>query len=289
MPGETPPSVSTVAIGHLYFDALRLSLRQGRSFTDRDGTPGHDVAIVNTRFAGIYYPGQNALGQRIRLRDRNADPAAGPWFTIVGVSPTIRQSHLSASEPVVYLPLRSHTGSSAAVIVGHLSGPASATPTLRREVASLDPDVIVYNATSLREVLDDSRLEPRLMGTLLGAFAAIAVLLSTVGLYAVTAYAVLQRTREVGIRMALGARAAQVVWLFVRRALVTLALGLAIGLAGSFVVGRLLQGLLIQTSATDPATVVFIVAFLVLIAVAASVVPARRAARLDPLAVLRND
>lgn len=287
--GDTLPSVSVVAIGPRYFDALRLRLLGGRAFTNVDGTPGYEAAIVNQRFAESYYPNENAVGRRIRLTDEGTDPASAPWLTIVGVSPTVRQSIASAGRPVVYVPLRSYSSSRAALIVGGLSEPAAVTPLLRKEVASLDADVTLFNVRPLEELLADSRLQPRLIGTVLGLFAGIALLLSIVGLYAVTAYAVLRRTHEVGVRMALGARPRHVVWLFVGREMVPLGIGLMIGLTGAFAVGRLLQGLLIQTSSTDPITLVFIVVLLVVVAVSACFFPARRAARLDPMVALRHE
>lgn len=287
--GDSLPSVSVVGIGPRYFDTLRLRVLRGRVFANPDGTPGHEAAIVNQRFAESYFSNENALGQRIRLTDESTDPASAPWFTIVGVSPTIRQSIASAARPVVYVPLRSYASPSAALIVGGLSEPVMVTPLLRKEVASLDADVTLFNVRPLDDLRDDSRLQHRLIGTLLGVFAGTALLLSMVGLYAVTAYAVQQRTHEIGVRMALGARSQQVVWLFVRRGLTPLGIGLVIGLGGAFAVGRLLQGLLIQTSSTDPVTLVFIVSLLVIVAVAACYFPARRAARLDPLVVLRYE
>ena len=262
---------------------------RGRDFTDVDGTPGHDAVIVNQRFVERYFPHANAIGARIRLAAEGTPLTQAPWHTIVGVSPTIRQSMASLGRPVVYVPLRSHSSSSAAIMVGALSEPTSAAALLRREVASLDADVTLFNVRPLNELLDDTRLQPRLIGTLLGAFAGIALLLSTVGLYSVTAYAVVQRTHEIGVRMALGARPHQVVWLFVRRGLVPLGIGLAIGLAGAFAAGQVLRGLLIQTSATDPVTLLSIVTLLMSAAIAACFFPARRAARLNPLAVLRNE
>jgi putative ABC transport system permease protein len=185
--------------------------------------------------------------------------------------------------------MRSYPGSGAALIVGGPSNPAGVTPLVREEVASLDADATLFNVRPLDELLDDSRLQPRLIGTVLGVFAAITLLLSMVGLYALTAYAVQQRTHEVGVRMALGAQARQVVWLFVRRGLVPLGIGVTIGLAGAVGAGRLLQGLLIQTSPADPLTLALIVVLLVTVAVAACVFPARRAAHLDPVVVLRNE
>jgi putative ABC transport system permease protein len=173
--------------------------------------------------------------------------------------------------------------------VGHLSDLTRIVPLLRRELASADSDVTLFNVRPLIELLDDSRLQPRLIGTVIAVFASIALLLSVLGLYAFTAYAVQQRTHEIGVRMALGAQSGQVVRLFVERGMLPLGIGLMIGLVGAFGVGQLLQGLLIQTSPTDPVTLVFITLLLVVVSVAACFLPARKAANLDPLAVLRYE
>ena len=287
--GGKPPTVATIAIGPRYFETLRLGVLRGRAFTDVDGRPGHDAAIVNQGFVERYLSNGGGIGARIRLAPEGTELAQAPWLTVVGVSPSVRQSMASAQRPVVYVPLRSYSNARASIIVGGLSEPAAATPVLRREVALLDPDVTLSNVRPLSDLLDDSRLQPRLIGTVLGVFAGIALLLSTVGLYSVTAYAVLQRTHEIGVRMALGAQSRQVVWLFVRRGMVPLGIGLTIGLAGALAAGQILRGLLIQTSATDPVTLVFVVSLLVVVAISACFFPARRAARLNPLSVLRYD
>ena len=289
--GQSRPTVAVVAIGPRYFDTLRVPVLRGRYFTSLDGTAGHQTAVVNQRFAEVHYANENPVGQVIRLTDatKTDATAAAPWLTIVGVSPTIRQSMASVARPVVYLPLESYSSSRASIIVGNVSHIAGVASLLRREVASVDPDVTLFNVRPLNELLDDTRLQPRLIGTVLAAFAGIALLLSVVGLYAVTAYAVQQRTHEIGVRMALGAQSREVVWLFVRRGMVPLGIGLIIGLAGAFAVGKLLQGLLIQTSSTDPITLLFILVLLVFVSVAGCLLPARRAARLDPLTVLRYE
>ncbi len=286
---ERQPAVVVVTAGPRYFDTLRVPVLRGRYFSSIDGTPGHQAAVVNQRFVELFYPNEDPVGRVIRLIDDKTDPAAAPWLTIVGVSPTIRQSIASGTRPVVYLPLGSHANSRASIIVGHLSDTTGITSLLRREVASVDPGATLLNVRPLADLLDDSRLQPRLLGTLIAVFASIALLLSVVGLYAFTAYAVQQRTHEIGVRMALGAQSGEVVWLFVRRGMLPLGTGLIIGLVGAFAVGKLLQGLLIQTSSTDPVTLVFIVLLLVVVSVAACVLPARKAAKLDPLAILRYE
>jgi putative ABC transport system permease protein len=210
------------------------------------------------------------------------------WLTIVGVVPTIRQGMASAGGPVVYVPLAAHGGENAAILVRTESA-AAAVAALRTEVASLDPDVTLFNVRPLPDLRNDSRLQPRLIGTVLTAFAGIALLLSVVGVFAATAYAVRQRRHEIGVRMALGAQAPQVVWLFVRRGLTLLAIGLPIGLAGAVAVGLLLRGLLIQTRPADPVILLVIAGLVIGFTLAACLIPARRAAHRDPLAVLRTE
>ncbi len=286
---EGQPRVVVVAAGPRYLDTLRIPLLRGRYFSSSDGTPAHHTAVVNQRFVELFYPNEEPVGRVIRLTEEETDPAAAPWLTIVGVSPTIRQSIATGTRPVVYLPLGSHTGTRASIIVGHVSDTTGVASLLRREVALADPDVTLFNVRPLADLRNDSRLQPRLIGTVIGVFAGIALLLSMVGLYAFTAYAVQQRTHEIGVRMALGAKPSEVVRLFVRRGMLPLGIGLAIGLAGAFAVGQVLRGVLIQTSATDAVTLAFIVMLVVVVSVAACFLPARRAAKLDPLVVLRYE
>ena len=287
--GTSQPGTVVVAVGARYFDALQVPVLRGRYFSSGDGTAGHQAAVVNQRFVELFYPNEDPIGRQIRLEDENTGATSAPWLTIVGVSPTIRQSIATGPGPVVYLPLASHTGARAAIIAGHLVKLDGVAPLLRREVASLDRDVTLFNVRPLRELLDDSRLQPRLIGTVIAAFASIALLLSMVGLYASTAYGVQLRTHEIGVRMALGAQAREVVLLFLRRGMLPLAAGSILGLAGAFAAGKLLRGLLIQTSPTDPVTLVSILALLAGVSIVACWLPARKAAHLDPLIVLRHE
>jgi ABC-type antimicrobial peptide transport system permease subunit len=165
------------------------------------------------------------------------------------------------------------------------------TPILREEVRAIDADLPLFGIRTMDQQLAQQRWPFRIFGTMFAIFAFIALALSAVGLYAVTAYAVAQRTQEIGIRMALGAQGNQVSWLFLRRSFVQLAVGLALGIGGAFGVGQLFAStqLLVQNSARDPITIGGIAALLAAVAVAASVLPARRATRLDPLIALRRD
>jgi len=287
--GNDRPSVSSVAIGRRYFETLNLRLLRGQVFTPVDGSPGREVAIVNQRFVEKYFPNEEPLGQQVRLIVPRSGDTSAPWLTIVGVSPTIRQSVARVAQPVVYVPRRREPGPGAMFLVRTRGDAGGIVSTLRRDVAALDADVPLFNTQTLQRVRDNTRLQPRLIGTLLAAFAGIALVLSALGLYSVTAYAVRQRTQEIGVRMALGAQPGQVVWLFVRRAGVRLGAGLGLGLAGAVAVGQLLRGALIETSATDPLTLVSIVMLLVTVAMAACFIPARRAARLDPVRALRYE
>jgi putative ABC transport system permease protein len=169
------------------------------------------------------------------------------------------------------------------------AGATRAGLTLREAMRAVDPDQAIFNIRTLDEVMAQQRFQYRVFGTMLTLFAAIALVLAAVGLYAVTSYAVTQQTREIGMRVVLGAEPGQVIWLFLRRGAVQLGIGLVIGIAGAFGVGTLLQALLVQTSPRDPFTLVSIVLLLTAVAVMACVVPARRATRVDPLRALRHE
>jgi putative ABC transport system permease protein len=193
--------------------------------------------------------------------------------------------------PVVYVPLRAEPAPSRdlSLIVRGNAGLPAVVSRLRDEVGAIDRDLPLYGIETVDAAAARSRSPQRLVGTWFGIIAFIAVVLSTVGLYALTAYGVAQRTPEIGVRMALGARAHQVTWLFLRRTAVHLSIGLALGVCGALATGQLLQSLLVETDPRDPLTLAGVVALLAFVAVAASLVPSRRAARLDPAVALRAE
>ncbi|MEZ5293250.1 MAG: ABC transporter permease [Vicinamibacterales bacterium] len=296
---EQAPTVTMLTVDPRYFETLGLAVTRGRALDGADGLPGRDGVVVNDRFARRYFPDEDPLGRRIELTLDTAGGAPPPGVaasiggTIVGIVPNVWQRDLSApeSDPIAYVPFRADPRAFMQLLVRADGDPQAVVPLVREEVRAIDPDLPLYNVRTLDEALARQRWAFRVFGTMFAIFAGIALALSAVGLYAVTAYSVSQRTQEIGVRMALGAAGGDVAGMFLRRSLWQLAVGLSVGLAGALAVGQLFQRteLLVQTTGRDPATIGLIALVLVAVSLAASVWPARRASRLDPLAALRND
>lgn len=286
LPGDSQLIVSYVTIRGRYFDTLGLRLLRGRTFTDRDALQGSESAIVNQRLAAMVFPNEDPIGRRICLTVPSATDASPACATIVGVSPTVRQQYFQDIDPVVYVPARADASDLVLIVASRSPGNAVA-PLIRAAVSALDEDIALNALSPLDEAMTQSRWGHRVFGGMLTAFAFVGLLLGAVGFYAVTAFAVVQQTHEIGVRMALGARSERVVWLFVRRAALPVGLGIGVGLAGALAIGRVLQRFLIQTSSTDPTILVGIALLLAAVSFAAAVFPARRATGVDPLAALR--
>jgi predicted permease len=298
--GEQPPSVTMLTVDPRYFETIGLPLTRGRAFTQSDGTPGQESAIVNMRFAQMHFGQSDPIGQRITL---SIDLAGGPppaggiptslTATIIGIAPNVRQRNFQDAEtdPVAYLPFRTDPRG-AMMLLARIDGdPSAVTSVLREEVRAIDGDLPLYGIRTMNESLAQARWPFRIFGTMFAFFAFIALMLSAVGLYAVTAYSVTQRTQEIGVRTALGAASSQVMWLFLRRSFIQLGIGLTIGIAGALGVGKIFEStqLLVQTTGQDPITIGSIAMLLAVVSLAACVWPARRATRLDPLVALRRD
>jgi predicted permease len=288
------PVVTMLSVGDRYFDAIGVPVVRGRAFAESDGQPGRETVIVNERLVEMHFAGQNAIDAQIRFSAGGPGQPASPWLTVVGVAPNVLQRIDNQSrepDPIVYIPHRQNPALTAgmALIARTRAGAARAGQTLREEMRAVDPDMALFNIRTLDEVMTQQRFLHRIFGTMFSLFAGIALVLAAVGLYAVTAYAVTQHTREIGVRLVLGARPAQVIGLFLRRGAVQLGIGLAIGVAGAFGAGQLLQAQLVQTSPRDPVTIASIVALLTTVAAVACIVPARRATRVDPLQALRHE
>jgi putative ABC transport system permease protein len=287
--GATKPTVFTTTVGAGYFETLGRPVLRGRSFTWRDGTTGNAHVIVNQRFVDLFLRDGDPIGRRIRLTsDQPANVA--PWLTIVGIAPVLRQRSAVSPDPIVYLPLGAGPPASAAIIVRSTTSPEALAPLLRGEVRALDPDLPVYRVMTMAQVIDDAGWNPRLGRNLLTTIALIAFGLAAVGLYAVNAHAVAQRTQEIGIRVALGAGVRQVTWLVLRRALRQLVVGLIAGVICTYAFDRVLGG-----GPSEPNSFVHLriigpaVALLIGMTLAACLAPIVRATRLDPLIALRRD
>jgi putative ABC transport system permease protein len=293
-PGQRLPEVTMLSVGTRYFDTIGVRLLRGRAFTNEDGGPGRQIAIVNQRLADEHFNGQDPIGRLVRLSEDITGSEKPEWLTVVGLVPNVRQRNNNQErepDPVAYIPHRQNTSMARAanVIARTRTDPAQATQLLRQSMMKVDPDQALATPRTMEEALAQQRWLLRVFSTMFGVFAGMALVLAAVGLYAVTAYSVTQHTRDIGMRMVLGAKSGQVIWLFLRRSLVQLVIGLAVGLAAAIALGRVLQGFLVQTSSRDPLTLVVIVTLLVIVCFVACVGPARRATRLDPLHALRHE
>jgi predicted permease len=277
-----------VVIGPAYFRVIGRTVLRGRAFEEADGTPGRQSAIVNQQFARTVWPNGEALGKRFRLRRPNTED---PWLTIVGIAPDIKQNDQRRSdiEPVIYQPYRQMGNSSIGIIARVPRGIAAAADTFRREVRAVDPDLPLGDVRTLDREYERARWPFRVFGTLFSLFATFALILAAVGLYAVISYSVSQKTREIGLRMALGASSGNILQWVMMGGLRQLAIGLAIGAAGAFGVTRVLEGLLVRVKATDPSTFLMVAAVLLFAGVLACYIPARRAMRVHPMEALRYE
>jgi putative ABC transport system permease protein len=290
-PDEKPPQITYVDVGARYFETIGLPITRGRDLRADDSLTGREGAIVNQRFAEKFFPGADPIGQRIQMNSANEPNAGLPWLTIVGVVPTLPNffpDHMA--DPVVYAPLDADVNPSRAVSI-IVRGPskALAATSLRDEVRALDADLPVYAIQTLDEAVARSRWPVRVIGSWFLALALIAITLAAVGLYAMTAHGVSQRAQEIGVRMAMGAQAGQVVWLFVRRTIVHVVIGLATGLAGALAMSGLLRNIAREVNPRDPLSLVVVSVIVAVSALAACFLPARRAAMVDPVVALRAD
>ncbi len=297
---EQAPQTTAVVISPTFFETVAVQLRRGRTFNEQDGAPGSETVIINERFAAQFFAGEDPMGRRIKFvqnppRPGQTPPSTPPpaemWRTIVGISPSIRHADPNEADPppVVYLPYRQDPPGFATLLVRSRLDPGSVMNAVRREVQMVDADQPVFTVQTMDQMLAQAMWPYRVFGSLFAIFAVIALVMSAVGLYAVMAYSVTQRTAEIGVRMALGAEGHQVSWLILKRGLLQLALGLTIGLAGAFGLSRVLRTILVQITPTDPVTFVSITVILTTVAVAACVLPARRATHVDPLVALRAE
>ncbi len=277
-------------VGADYFRTMGIALREGREYTTRDGLYSAQVAIINEAFARRFFPEQNPLGQRINPA-MSADERPLPMRQIVGVVADARSKNLSETpEPEVYLHLpQCPATSSFTLLLRSRSDARSLTGFVREAAAKLDAAVPLYQVRSFDSYLSATLTQPRFNGLLLGVFAGVALLLTAIGLYGVMAFSVSQRRQEIGLRLALGARGGDVFKLIVGQGMKLALLGVALGLGGALALTRVMKQLLYGVSAADPMTFIIISLLLTLVALLACYIPARRAAKVDPMVALRHE
>lgn len=269
-----------------YFQTMGIALRRGRSFTSRDSASAAPVVIINESLAHLFWPqypdGPDPIGQHI-LSGTDPQPVE-----IVGISADVRANGRDQDPRAeTYFPCVQRPPQSAMLVVQTNGDPLLYANSVRSQVLAIDPNQPVSEISTMDNVIEESEGQLRLMMRLLGAFAGLATLLAVIGLYGVISYSVLQRTKEIGIRRALGAPRSNILALVARQVISLALAGVVLGVGGAFALTRLMSDLLFQVSATDPATFVGIAILFVLVALAASYIPARRAAGVDPLAALR--
>jgi predicted permease len=267
-----------------YFRAMGIPLLEGRFFDDRDVRDAPDAAIVDDKLAERFWPGQDAIGKRMRRGD------SGPWRTVVGVVADTKQYEVDGEPPITaFYPNRQLGVGTRYLVIKTKSDPRSLVGPVTREVQALDADLPVYDVNTMEERLADSFARRRFSMFLLGVFAACASLLAAIGIYGVVSFWVSQRTRELGIRAALGARQHDIMQLVIGQAVVLVGIGIGAGLVAAFGLTRVMQRLLFGVSATDAVTFALLAVVLGVVALVASYVPARRAAGVPPIVALRHD
>ncbi len=282
-PGEDI-ELNTNVVGPDFFPTMGIPLLAGRTFDGRDRQEAPGVVIVNEEFAHRYFPGQEAVGKRLRT------DSEGPFMEIVGVARTARYRSLREEPPpFVYLPFSQEYGSGMTLMVRTEGEALDAVAGVRAVARDVNKNMTLFNVTTMAEQVGAAVSGDRMIAVLLGVFGGVALLLAVVGIYGVMSYAVARRTHEIGVRMALGAQRSDILNLVIRQGMAPVIVGGVIGLAASLALTRVMTGLLFGVSATDPGTFAGVALLLAGVALLACYIPARRAARVDPLRALRHE
>jgi putative ABC transport system permease protein len=276
------------AVSEAFFRTLPIALLDGRYVSERDTADSQLVVVISQRMADRFWPGRSAIGQRIKLGTEQSD---APWLTVVGVVQEVDADIFSArnAQPAVYRPYRQAVGQIMQFALRVEGDPHAYVPAIRSAVQSVDPDMPIYQVKTHARVIHESIIGLKYVASILSVTGLIALVLSCAGIYGVMAYSVSERTHEIGVRMALGARTAHVLRLVMVRGLLLTAIGLTIGLAGSSLLARAIQGLLFGVSSLGVPTFTVVLALLAGVALLACWIPARRAMRVDPMVALRYE
>jgi len=283
--------VNTRWVSAQYFDAMGTPVKEGRAIEDSDVEGRPPVVVVNEAFASRYYPGGSVVGRRFRIRGVDASDPPRPWSTIVGVVADVRHSNLEdAPPPQVYSSVyQGEPMDSLYVAVRTRVAPDAMVSTLRRTIRNIDPRLALADVHVMRELVSEAAARRRFQTTLLTAFGVIALALAAVGLFGLMSYTVRQRTREIGVRLALGARTSDVLLLVAGHGAKVTLLGVSIGAVAALALARVLASTLYGVAPTDPGTIIVTAAVLTGTALLACLMPARRAIRVDPVTTLRED
>jgi len=281
------PSTTLPKVSPEYFRALGVPLLRGRFFNGDDTAQSVPVTIISESLARRYFSGKDPIGKKIRASGPgNTDP----YMTVVGVVGDVKYSGPDSEfAPAYYRPYTQEFNTSIFVIVRSPQPAAGLANTIQREIRAIDKDAVVRRVLTLEDLLGESVAQPRFRTFLLVGFGALSLMLAAVGIYGVISYSVTQHTHEIGIRMALGAQRSDVLKMIMRNGALLTALGMAIGLLGSFAVAHSISQFLFATSANDPVTLLAGCALLSAVALAASLIPAMRATRIDPQIALRHE
>jgi predicted permease len=294
-PGESLISPSQVFVSPGFFEALQTELRAGRLFDARDVLGAQRVIIIDEQLARKFWPGQSPLGRRMyfpgNAKDFLAPPPQDEWLTLVGVVENVRLDGLVdgpgfRTVGAYYLPMDQMVVRNPNLVVRTAQDPATVTNAIRREIAAIDPELPLFGVRTMSERLELSVVDRRTPTILAASFASVALFLAAIGIYGVLAYQVSQRSREIGIRIALGAGTSSIFGMVLREGAAIVAAGAGLGLVGAFLLRRTLQSQLYETGAMDPAVIASVATVLVVVALAAILLPARRAARTDPVNAL---
>jgi predicted permease len=286
-PGEAFINVDQRIVAGDYFRAMQIPLLEGRLFDAHDTRANLRVIVIDEQMAEQIWPAGDALGKRVRAGGFDANPNV-PWLTVVGIVGRVKQYTLDGDSRIaMYLPHTQSIGRAMNVVVRSNGDPEVLAAAARRELRAIDPDLPIYNVRTMAQRVDESLARRRFAMLLLTLFAILALGLAAVGTYGVIAYLVTQGTRDLGIRLALGATPRAILLLIVRHGMTVAGAGVAVGMAGAFVVTRFMRNLLFGVGAADPATFLMVPMLLLLVALAASYLPARRASRIDPMDSLR--
>lgn len=293
---ERNPFVNAQIISSAYFRTMKIPLARGRFFDQRDAQSSPPVAIISRRFAEHFWPDQDSLGKRILLSQRShnyrssADSKEQPWLTIAGVVEDVRQRGVASEAGLdVYICDQQTLSPESYLAVRVADDPLSFVQKVKEAVWRADPEQSVFDIRTMEERVAATIWQQRLSGVVMALFALLALTLAAVGVYGVMSYAVSQRTREIGVRIALGARGVDVLRMTLGEAMRLVMIGGGIGLAAALALTRAMASLLYGVSASDPATFAAALSLLVVVALVACYLPARRAARVDPMIALRSE